>query len=432
MQPRRKRASRSIVLFAVAGMLLLPRANEAPADGHQPPKKAATNSTMRIVVEGAGTTPEEALRSAFRTAVRQVVGTLTDSETLSQNGKLVYDRLLTHSQGYVARYEVLDKWTDGPLYFQKIAAVVRRDSLGRRLGMTTVDAVRLDGPMVFARAVTQQDQETSAAQQLALALARFPVDVAQVRLASGAEVVERSGNSVTLSQPLRLGVDSQQFAKARGPLLRLLELVAEERGTFTAQMHAASATDGHADLRSLGSQFIGACGGAATDYNPVEMRFSPLRSVVATRIMRLPHADWTPGRYSSDQLLIVVRMEASSSMNEASWRWFRIDRPADCTAPCLQVCLKFRDSTLGTVQQETFALGARTPGYSVRDGGDTMSSILISPELTYHTGYGYEATSVVHASTLTFARHVTLPLDDLIRVRHVECSVGEVGLPLKN
>jgi hypothetical protein len=411
--------------LAVIGVLLLPGANEVRADARQPPKKAATAPTMRVVVEGAGTTPEEALRSAFRSAVRQVIGTLVDSETRIENGKLVYDRLLTHSQGYIARYEVLDEWTDGPLFHQKIAAVVRRNSLGRRLGMTTVDAARLDGPTLFARAASQYDREASAAQQLALALARFPVDVAQVCLASGAEVVNRSASSVTLSQPLRLGVDHQRYARARELLLQLLELVAQERGTFVAQMRAVSATDDNADLRTLGLQFAGACDGTATGDSPADVRFSPLRSVVATRNTRLPYAGWTPGQLDADQLLVVVRMETSSVTNVATWRWFRIDRPAGLTAARLQISLKFRDEALGTVREQTFALGTRTPGFSVGGEAGQMTSILIAPELTYHAGSGYRATCVVHASTLTFARQITLPLEDLLRVRHVECSVGE-------
>ncbi len=65
--------------------------------------------TRQVVVEGAGATPEEALKDCFRKAVSVVVGTIIDAESRVENDHLVMDRILTLSDGYVETYEELGR-----------------------------------------------------------------------------------------------------------------------------------------------------------------------------------------------------------------------------------------------------------------------------------------------------------------------------------
>ena len=68
--------------------------------------------TVKIVAEGAGTTADEALKDAFRNAVRQVVGAVLDAETLVKIDEIISDQVLTYSDGFVKTYEEISKTGD--------------------------------------------------------------------------------------------------------------------------------------------------------------------------------------------------------------------------------------------------------------------------------------------------------------------------------
>ncbi|MEK6238929.1 MAG: SHD1 domain-containing protein, partial [Planctomycetales bacterium] len=61
-----------------------------------------TKGTQTVLAEGVGTANDAALKDAFRNAVRQVVGTVVDAETLINNDKLIDDKVLTYSDGFQA------------------------------------------------------------------------------------------------------------------------------------------------------------------------------------------------------------------------------------------------------------------------------------------------------------------------------------------
>lgn len=64
---------------------------------------AEASPSEAIVVEGVGMTPDEALKDAFRNAVRQVVGAVVDAETLVKNDEVINDKVLTYSLLSVGR-----------------------------------------------------------------------------------------------------------------------------------------------------------------------------------------------------------------------------------------------------------------------------------------------------------------------------------------
>jgi len=62
-----------------------------------------------IRVDGYGVTLKEAENDAVRNAVENAVGALVDSTTLTQNGMVIEDKILSRSQGYVNNYQVVSK-----------------------------------------------------------------------------------------------------------------------------------------------------------------------------------------------------------------------------------------------------------------------------------------------------------------------------------
>ena len=67
-------------------------------------KKDVGNNTKEVIAEGVGDSHDNAIKDAFRNAVRQVVGVYVDSETLVKNDKLVDDKILTLSNGFINDY----------------------------------------------------------------------------------------------------------------------------------------------------------------------------------------------------------------------------------------------------------------------------------------------------------------------------------------
>lgn len=62
-----------------------------------------------IDAEGVSSTVKGAEREALRNAVEHAVGTYVGSVTLTEKYKIIQDSILTHSQGYVKDYQVLDR-----------------------------------------------------------------------------------------------------------------------------------------------------------------------------------------------------------------------------------------------------------------------------------------------------------------------------------
>ena len=135
--------------------------------------KASQNSQV-VVAEGAGTSPQKALKDAFREAVRQVVGSVVDAETLIKNDELIDDQVLTYSDGFITKYDKLGETQRGGLVRIKISAVVERRSLVQKLKANNVSVKEIDGSGLFAEAVTQLEAEQNSAALLKKALADLP------------------------------------------------------------------------------------------------------------------------------------------------------------------------------------------------------------------------------------------------------------------
>ena len=70
-----------------------------------PKASAESAGNIEVVAEGVGATPDEALKDAFRHAVRQAVGAVVDAETLVKNDEVIDDQILTYSNGFVKKYD---------------------------------------------------------------------------------------------------------------------------------------------------------------------------------------------------------------------------------------------------------------------------------------------------------------------------------------
>ena len=90
------------LFFGLAVVALLNPTASVFAQGNV--AKAKNEQLQEVVAEGVGTTADEAIKDAFRNAVRQVVGAVVDAETLVKNDELIDDKVLTYSDGFIKGY----------------------------------------------------------------------------------------------------------------------------------------------------------------------------------------------------------------------------------------------------------------------------------------------------------------------------------------
>lgn len=123
-----------VAACAAVPVPLTPAVPPQPVQQAPPPSLAADE--QHVTVEGRAAlghggvagARDVAIRDAMRRAVEQVVGTLIDSRTLTENFVTVRDHVYAASDGYVSRYDVVSEGTeaDGETYVVRLDAVVRR------------------------------------------------------------------------------------------------------------------------------------------------------------------------------------------------------------------------------------------------------------------------------------------------------------------
>lgn len=120
--------------------------------------RIVAQETIQVKVTGVGATPDQAEKAALVSAVQQAVGLFLDSETLLQNEQIIYDKILSVSNGYVSKMEVLlpprKRPSDG-LFETTINATVEKDKVGSELRKQRILVSATDGQNAWAEAATR-------------------------------------------------------------------------------------------------------------------------------------------------------------------------------------------------------------------------------------------------------------------------------------
>jgi hypothetical protein len=173
-----------------------------------------------VVAEGVGSTREEALRDAFRSAVRQAVGAVVESETVLEGERVISDRVLDYSGGVVRTYKELDARQEGGLWRVRVTAAVERRVPAGPLRQPPVTAGAVRGQDIAAEALTRKEAREKATALLGEVLADLPnVLAARARRPSARDYDEGKGEltlEVTVAaDPLRY----EAFARRLLPVL---------------------------------------------------------------------------------------------------------------------------------------------------------------------------------------------------------------------
>jgi len=193
--------------------------------------------SQKVVAEGVGITADEAVKDAFRNAVRQVVGAVVDAETLVKNDDIIDDKVLTYSDGFIKGYEEVprSKTLQSGLHRIKIMAQVERRSVIAKLNAANVNMKAIDGEGLFAEAVTQLDAEKDAATMLLKQFVGFPQSCITATVIGKPEIVEKSADMATIKITVQIEPDLKAFKAFSGKLVPILEKLAKEKGAFTVK-----------------------------------------------------------------------------------------------------------------------------------------------------------------------------------------------------
>ena len=93
---------------------------------------------------------DEAINRALRRAVEQSVGTLIDSESMTQNYQLLDDKIYSDVKGYVKEYKIIsDNNGEGGIYRIKVEAVVALARLSKDLKALNIIRERKGNPRII-------------------------------------------------------------------------------------------------------------------------------------------------------------------------------------------------------------------------------------------------------------------------------------------
>jgi hypothetical protein len=195
--------------------------------------KPTNSRSQNILAKGVGPTADDALKDAFRNAVRQVVGAMVDSETLVKNDELISDKVLTYSGGFIKTYDEVSKTQENGLFRITIKATVERSGVAEKLKAANVTLRHIDGKGKFAEVVTKLESEKDAKQLLERCLEGFPINLMEAEPVGEPRTQRQGESGVTLSFRVRLRANTKAYDEFAARLQEVLKRLAIRSRSFT-------------------------------------------------------------------------------------------------------------------------------------------------------------------------------------------------------
>lgn len=137
---------RRIILSVAVVFSLLLCLQPAPADAGE---IVVAEGVAAIISGNTVIARDKAIDDALRKAVEQAVGTLVSSDTMNENYKVVHDKILARTSGYIERYKVLSEQPEGDIFRVRIQAEVGRANLTDDLRALGLLHVMVEKPKVM-------------------------------------------------------------------------------------------------------------------------------------------------------------------------------------------------------------------------------------------------------------------------------------------
>ena len=198
--------------------------------------------TQDVIVEGTGDSSANAIKDAFRNAVRQVVGALVDAETLVKNDELVEDKILTYSNGFIKTYAEIpgSQKTQGGIHRVKIKATVETGGVIAKLKASNITVKDVDGKGLFAEVMTKLDSEKDGLVLIEKHLKDFPQNCMSAVVVGGPEIVSKTDEKVIAKFTLKIEPNLKEYKVFTDNIIPVLEKAAFKKGDFFVKMEEQS------------------------------------------------------------------------------------------------------------------------------------------------------------------------------------------------
>ena len=178
------------------------------------PAFAASSDEREVVVTGIGRTEDEAKIQAYRSAIRNVIGSMVVSNVLVENELLIRDQVLSHSDGFVTKANQIGETRnlgDGLLEVT-MQITVKSQQLQQKLQAEKITITAIDGQSLFAQKVTQDESKNDAASIIAEKVANLPAGVLVANADISASQQKSTPGMVQLTLPVSVSVDNQAYS----------------------------------------------------------------------------------------------------------------------------------------------------------------------------------------------------------------------------
>jgi hypothetical protein len=131
--------------------------------------------TKEITVTGIGTTLEYAEKQALASAIRQTVGAYIDSKTIVENEEVLQDRILSVSDAFVDKYELVGQPKKSPdgLIEITVVASVKTNQVVQTLKENNLISGEVSGQNIWAEASTKAMNAQDAVKMLEAKIPEF-------------------------------------------------------------------------------------------------------------------------------------------------------------------------------------------------------------------------------------------------------------------
>ncbi|MCS6851922.1 MAG: hypothetical protein NZ700_12230, partial [Gemmataceae bacterium] len=148
---------------------------------------------------------------ALTVAVEQTVGLLLDAQTILENDKIIQERILTASNAYIEKYDIVKRRQSDGLHVCTIKAVVRTRKLEQNLLANRIAVGKIAGRDLATESRTTQKSNADISAVLSDLLKDLPTKVLTAKVTDKPKPFT-VGDTIRLRVPIELGVDDVAYA----------------------------------------------------------------------------------------------------------------------------------------------------------------------------------------------------------------------------
>ena len=268
-----------------------------------------TNSKIKtVVVEGVGDSSENAVKDAQRNAVNQVVGVLIDSKVMVKNDKLIEDKILTLSNGFVKTSKVISQNKSGKLFKVKIEAVVEVTGIENILKKEKLMATGLvDGEGLLGKNERKEEVIKNGAKMLREKMKDFPMNVLDIQLNEKAtKILKNESGTSTVQYEISVKPNLDKYKVFSKQLVQILDKNAILKSEGTREFTLEKIVTSNQKENRYGSKDV---------------------SSLAIMINKIKNPkDNSDGGRQSDNFQLVISTTRTSTGNSISYNVYTLDK----------------------------------------------------------------------------------------------------------